>query len=110
MSNFPDELITELKLNMENLKRDLHSIENPDEIVEDFAEGYEFSAYNNSLKSLGEDSADVEMLASFYRSIEVLQEGHPNLLSAEQSELEQAYITLLESALGFGEMLLGRET
>ena len=106
LSQFSAELVTEVEANLEFLRRDLEQIEDPELADDQFATGYEFSSYKFYLESEPAMSGDFEMISSFYRSIEVLQEGHPNLLSADENDLLNAYRTLLESAIGFGEEVI----
>ena len=106
LTRFDATLIEEMKDNLENLRRDLAQILNPDLADERFAEGYLSENYESFLLTDPEQNSSFELISSFYRSIEVLQEGHPNLLSADADDLTHAYQTLLESAILFGEEVI----
>ena len=106
MIQFEEALLDEVRKNLANLRRDLEQIVNPELANDQFAEGYFIEQYELFLSSKPQFSDQIEILSSFYRSIEVLQQGHPNLITAEVEDLTRAYQTLLESAILFGEELL----
>jgi hypothetical protein len=110
MENYSELLIKEITHNLERLSADLAYLKDPSLDGDSFGEGYVFSAFKEfctSVTSPATDSRD-EMLHAFYRSLEVMQTGHPNLISAEPRDLEQAFGKIIESAIEFGKSILDR--
>lgn len=103
---YPLSLLEEIKANVERLKEDLEYLNHPTEDYEEFAEGFQFSAYQEFCRTDEFDAPDHEILDAFYRSLDVFQTGHPNLISAEPTDLDFAFTRLIESAIEFGESLL----
>ena len=103
------ELLEEIRLNLERLRRDLRSLspEADDVATEEFAEGYRREAYEAACcKGLRVEGVTGEMLHAFYRSLRVLSRGHPGFLDADPEELERAYRITLEAAIEMGERVL----
>ncbi len=105
MSRLPELLKQEIDHNLSCLRSDLNLI-NRDSGGQDraFAEEYRFEQFNSFLSK--EEKIFDETMQAFYRSLHVLVEGHPGLMSADARDLEQAYRTIIESAIQFGERLL----
>lgn len=103
------ELLDEIRENLGQLRRDLHSLgpEADDVETEGFAEGYRRGVYEAAcLRGLHVEGVTGEMLHAFYRSLRVLSEGHPGFLNADPEELERAYRITLEAAIEMGERIL----
>ncbi len=103
------ELLAEIRENLERLRRDLRSLgpEADDAGTGGFAEGYRREAYEAfCLRGPRVAGVTGEMLHAFYRSLQVMSEGHPGFWNADPEELERAYRITLEAALEMGERLL----
>ncbi|MBI3643775.1 hypothetical protein HY229_06715 [Candidatus Acetothermia bacterium] len=97
-------LQSEIQHNLDCLRADLEALSNPDSSEHPFAEEYQFEEYQ--LLSMKRDRTLSELIHAFYRSLNVLGEGHPGLMTADESTLEMSYRTIIESAIQFGEQIL----